>query len=269
MHENKSALARGLGISRSTLYYIPKRPIADRILKDRILEVMAEHPAYGYRRVALALRVNKKRVQRVMRLFGLRPHIQRRRPRYGAKRDATGIPNRIAGLSPITANIIWAGDFTYLWYEHRFIYLATVIDLYTREIIAWQIGAHHTSALVIDTLAEAVRKRTAVPIIFHSDQGSEYASNWCLSWLITRGISPSHSPKGKPWHNGRQESFFSSFKLEFGKASRHTSITTLIEAIGRYIHYYNTRRIHGRLKMPPRVFFEKETGVQTDAFPTS
>ena len=262
---SKAALARSLGIARSSLYYKPKQEAKDRLLRDAILLAQSDHPAYGYRRIALHLHVNKKRVQRVMHRYGIRPRILRKKPLYGRKRSASGIPNRCAGISPIAPNIIWAGDFTYLFYDRRTIYLATVIDSSTREIIGWQIGLYHTTTLILDVLQEAVRKREKAPMIFHSDQGSEYTSARCFEWLTQHQIAPSHSPKGKPWHNGRQESFYNSFKFEFGKPSRYETMTSLIEAIGRYIHYYNTRRIHSRLKMPPQAFFLKESGL----FPTS
>lgn len=112
---------------------------------------------------------------------------------------------------------------------------------------------------MIDVLSEAKRKREASPELFHSDQGSEYASAECLEWLITHGIKPSHSPKGKPRHNGRQESFVSAFTFEFGKTQHFPTIEKLIEAIGRHMHYYNTERIHSALKMPPQKFFLKAT----------
>lgn len=101
------------------------------------------------------------------------------------------------------------------------------------------------------------RKRKATPRIFHSDQGSEYASTACIEWLVKHNILPSHSPKGKPWVNGRQELFFSSFKLEFGKASRFPTLEKLIEGIGQHIFYYNFRRIHSALKMPPKQFCDE------------
>lgn len=257
-HVSKSALARSLGVSRSSLYYTPKQPAKDQSLRDHICVTLNEHPAYGHRRIALHLGIGKNRVNRVMIKFGIRPSIRHRRPVYGGKRSVSGIPNRTRGISPIQANVIWVGDFTYLHFHGRMVYLATVIDRYTREVIAWQIGLHHTTQLVIDVLEEALRRRETHPYIFHSDQGSEYTANACIAWIIKHKIQPSHSPKSKPWNNGHQESFFDKFKLEFGKASRHTSIETLIEAIGRYIHYYNTRRIHSALKMPPRVYYDKE-----------
>jgi putative transposase len=260
----KTALARVLRVSRSSLYYRPVRDMYDQLLRDDIVTVLTDHPAYGYRRVALHLSVNKKRIQRVMQKYGLAPHVKRKRSLYGRKRSMSGVPNRTAGISPIAPDVIWVGDFTELVRHGKKMYFATVIDRYTREVIAWQLGEHHTTKLVVDVLEEATRKRGAPPLIFHSDQGSEYTAHACIEWLVSRHILPSHSPKAKPWKNGHQESFFSTFKLEFGKPSRHATIERLTEAIGRYIHYYNVRRIHSKLKMPPRSFSEKERKRYTD-----
>ena len=86
--------------------------------------------------------------------------------------------------------------------------------------------------------------------------------HWC-TWLVRQHILISNSPRAKPWHNGRQESFYNTFKLEFGKPMRHATIEGLTEAIGRYIHYYNTRRIHGTLRLIPRQFAEKKRYPKT------
>ncbi|MFY9268514.1 MAG: IS3 family transposase [Candidatus Manganitrophaceae bacterium] len=251
---SKRALARSLGISRSNFYYILRRPLKDEKLKRDLLSVWQEHPAYGHRRIAIHLKVNRKRILRVMRKFKLYPVLVRKKRKYTHKQAFSVIPNRSQEYKAVSPNTIWAGDFTYLWYHGRYIYLATVLDTFTREVIGWQIGLHHTTRLVVDVLVEARRKRNTTPRIFHSDQGSEYASSVCIEWLVKNDILPSHSPKGKPWINGKQESFFSSFKLEFGKASRFKTIDKLIEGIGQHIFYYNTKRIHSALKMPPYDF---------------
>jgi putative transposase len=262
-HElTKTNLAHTLGVSRSSLYYEHLQPAKDEAFRKEILEALIEHPAYGHKRLALHLKANKKRVLRVMRKFGIQPIIRQKRSPYGRRSSLSGIPNRTANLTPIAANAIWNGDFTEFNWHGRKIYLATVIDRYTRELIAWQLGFHHTTRLILDVLEEAVRKRECVPFIFHSDQGSEYTAHACIEWLVAHRVLPSHSPKAKPWRNGHQESFYNTFKLEFGKPSRHETIGTLTEAIGRYIHYYNTRRIHSVLKMPPREFYLKEKEIQ-------
>lgn len=242
------------------MYYRAKRPAKDEATREKILAVMDKNPAYGYRRVALALKMNHKRVQRVMQLYHIRPTLIRgskyRYARAGDSITAT-TPNRLKEVCPLQPDAIWVGDFTYLWFHGRYLYLATVMDYHTREIVAWQTGFYHTSSLVVDVLKEAERKRGRTPQYFHSDQGSEYTSQACVSWLVRHGVRPSNSPKGKPWMNGRQESFYSAFKLEFGKPQRYATLEALVEALGRHIHYYNAKRIHSALKMPPRQFCKK------------
>lgn len=254
---SKTAQAECLGVSRQSLYYRPKRLDRDRILRDQVLQVLDEHPAYGSRPIAIHLQMNRKRVQRIMRLYSIRPKIMpKNRFRYKQAEEVIGeVPNRAKTICPIRPDVVWAGDFTRLWFKGRAIYLATIIDRYTREIVAWQMGIHHTAGLVIDVLEEAKRKRSHTPEVFHSDQGSEYTSAQCLAWLTRNHVQPSWSPKGKPWNNGAQESFFRTFKLEFGRTSQFKSLEALMEAIGKYMHYYNTKRIHRKLKMPPRAFY--------------
>jgi transposase InsO family protein len=143
-------------------------------IREQIIATLAEHPAYGCRRIAITLGIGKNRVHRVMMKFGIQPKIRHRKPAYGRKTSTSGIPNRTQGISPIAPNVIWNGDFTEFWFHGTKLFLATVIDRFTREVVAWQIGLHHTTRLILDVLEEAVRKRAGAPYIFHSDQGSEY-----------------------------------------------------------------------------------------------
>lgn len=257
--QTKTALARSLGVSRQSLYYVPRRPFKDEVLRDQILRVLDENPGYGHRRIAIELKANRKRIHRVMAKFHIRPTILRGRrkwPKRTADCEIGTTPNHIKAICPIQPDVIWVGDFTELVFHARRIFLATVLDAFTREVIGWQIALHHTTRLVLDVLEEARRKRGGCPTYFHSDQGSEYAANECVQWLVRHGITPSMSPKGKPWNNGKQESFYLTFKTECGAPQRLPSVEALIEAVGRYISYYNSRRIHSALKMPPHVYYE-------------
>ena len=255
----RTALAKKLGIARSTLYYKPKKPPSDDALRAKIAAVMEEHAAYGSRRVAIHLAMNRKPVARVMRIFGLLPRIRR-----GARftkpddlgRPETRIPNVLKLLCPLRANIVWAGDFTYFWHVDRFWYLATVIDVHTREILGWHVANHHTTALVMEAFKDAVRRTGTAPTWFHSDQGSEYVSGAYESLLDLYGTKASQSRKSSPWQNGFQESFYSQFKLELGDVRRFAHVGQLIEAVHGQIAYYNTRRIHSAIRMPPAAFRE-------------
>jgi transposase InsO family protein len=262
----KTVLARKLGISRSSLYYKPKKPPEDAALRAKIAAVMEEHGAYGSRRVAIHLDMNRKPIARVMHLFGLLPRI-RRGVRF-AKPDDIGrsdtlIPNILKALCPLRANVVWAGDFTYIWHVDRFWYVATVIDVHTREILGWHVANHHTTALVMEAFKDAVRRTGTAPRWFHSDQGSEYVSGAYESLLDLYGTKASQSRKSSPWQNGFQESFYSNFKLELGDIRRFAHVGELIEAVHLQIVYYNTRRIHSAIRMPPTRFRETQTQKMT------
>lgn len=257
LNTTKKALAEKIGVSRSTLYYKPKKPFKDELLKKEIEKVMNDNKAYGHRRVAFALKINKKRIIRIMHKFGLKPKICRKHK--PTKKEDTGKKelnkeNIYLRLCPIRPNVVWAGDFTYFWFYGRFWYLATVIDIFTREIIGWHIGNHHTTSLIIEALKDAIKRTGKTPHYFHSDQGSEYVSGTYETMLLQKGIIPSCSKKSSPWQNGFQESFYSNFKLELGNINRFETIGELIEAIYQQINYYNENRIHTSLKMSPIQF---------------
>ncbi len=256
-----AALAKRIGVSRSAMYYRPRKPPSDEELRQKIMAVMSEHPAYGSRRIATHLKANRKAVRRIMRMNGLRPRIRRGfRP---AKPDDLGkpetrIPNIPKLLCPLFPNVIWAGDFTYFWFQGRFWYLSTVIDVRSREILGWHVANHHTTALVIEAFKDAARRTKAAPQWFHSDQGSEYVAGAYESLLAEYGTKASQSRKASPWQNGFQESFYSGFKLELGDTRRFENVGQLIEAIHRQIRYYNHDRIHSAHGMPPAVWRENQ-----------
>lgn len=257
--KTKTTLAKELGIARSSLYYKPKKPVSDEALKHQIIAVMSEHPAYGHRRVAMTLCRNKKLVLRIMNTHHLKPKVRRGwRPTKSEDRNRleTRGANVFNILCPLRPNVVWAGDFTYLWFMDRFWYVATVIDIYTREIVGWHVANHHTTHLIIQAFQDAVRRTSTAPTYFHSDQGSEYVAG-AYAFLLTRhGTIPSQSRKSSPWQNGYQESFYSQFKLELGNLNRFNHVGELIEAVHQQITYYNHRRIHSALKMPPIKFKE-------------
>lgn len=253
----KKELAEKLGISRQSLYYKPKKPEQDWTLKTKIENVFREHPSYGYRRLAIALAVNTKCIRRVMNLYGLRPY--RRRPKkYRKKRDEGRIAEPHENLLqktlfPSKQNSIWVSDFTHIRFHCRWMYLATVMDLYTREIVGWFILNNHSVDLVEGALIQAITKRNT-PTILHSDQGSEYASRRYIRFVQSHGIRISMSRKSSPWENGYQESFYSQFKLDLGDTSRYEYMGELIVAIHNAIYAYNNTRIHTALKMPPALY---------------
>jgi len=254
--ENKSALARKLGISRSLIYYQPKRPIIDEEIKALIEEVIKFHPAYGHKRIAMELKLNHKRINRVMKKFGIKPY-RRKAKRLIKKADlnkpSTSFSNLIADLIIDRPNQVWCTDFTYIKYQSKFIYLATIIDRYTREIIGFSLSQYHNRFLVMEALINALSTGIKSEII-HSDQGSEYDSQDFIDLVFNSGIKFSMSHKGSPWENGYQESWYGKFKTEFGDFNRFETLGELIEEICQKIYYYNHSRIHRSLKTNPYQF---------------
>lgn len=259
---NKSVLVKKLGISRSSLYYQSKMDIKDERVKNDIIEVLLSNPCYGHKRIALELKINKKKALRVMKKYGLEPRSRRKKGFY--KPGDISLPearhiNEIIDLCPMFPNIIWCGDFTYIRFKGSFIYLATIIDVYTREIIGFSISRRHNRFLVKGAIIDAMKKRNCLPIYFHSDQGSEYQSYEHADFLEKLGVIVSMSKKGSPWQNPFKESFYSQFKLELGNISRLKDDGRLAEAIYHQIHYYNHNRIHSSLKMSPKQFHQLAT----------
>jgi transposase InsO family protein len=145
-------------------------------------------------------------------------------------------------------------DFTYIKYGEKFIYLATIVDMYTREIVGWNISRFHSKDLVIGALNDAIKRTGHTPLYLHSDQGSEYDSQEYKDTAVKLEITLSMSRKASPWQNGYQESFFGRFKTEFGDVRNYDSLPELVEAIHHHIIYYNTERIHTSLKTTPETF---------------
>lgn len=255
--ESKTQLAKKLGVSRSSLYYKRKREEYDEEMRKQILIVLGINPSYGHKRIALEFSLNNKRIRRIMKKFGIKPY--RRRTKKLRKREDEGKvvtkwSNEIIGLCPIRPNIVWASDFTYISYQGRFIYLATIIDVYTREIIGWNISTKHDTQLVLGALNHAVERTQKIPVWLHSDQGSEYDAKAYEDFVLRQGTIISMSHKNSPWENAFQESFYSQFKVDLGYVSRFEMVEQLIEEIYQTIYYYNNQRIHTSLKMAPVVF---------------
>lgn len=223
----------------------------------QIKQVMSENPSYGHRRIALALKLNKKRILRVMKKHNLKPYRRRtNKPRklHDENKPDTKISNLIKNFCPIAPNIVWVSDFTYISYQNRFIYLATVMDVFTRQIVGWNILSNHTKDLVIEAFKHAIKQAKSIPQILHSDQGSEYDSKEYFELLVKYEIKISMSRKAAPWENGFQESFYAGFKLDLGDPNRLNNLGELIEAIYQQLYTYNNFRIHTKLKMSPCEF---------------
>ena len=225
--------------------------------------MLALNPSYGHRRIALALGFGKRRVRRVMKLYGIKPY--KRKGRWRKRRDERRLPqpylNLIKGSCPILPGTVLIGDFTHITYQSKILYLATYMDLFSREVVGWHISSKHTKELVLEAMLDAIKYLGHTPKVVHTDQGSEYCSKENLSFLESLGIAISMSKKASPWENGYQESFYNNFKTDLGlEFDRFNSLGELIVGIHQTINYYNKERIHTKLKMPPEKYRLKFSG---------
>jgi putative transposase len=244
-----------VGINRKNIYYQSKLEQKDQELRGKILKVHKKDSAYGHRRVADKLGINHKRAARVMKKYGIKPPRRSRSKKYTTRSTSNhSYTNIMKDIKIKRVNQAWVSDLTYIKYQKRFIYLATVLDVHTREILAARISSNHDANLALATTQAAVAKERANPQIFHTDQGREFMAEKCTKYLEDLGTKISVSDTASPWQNGYQESFFSRFKAEMGDMQRFETLGELSEEIYSYINYYNTERIHTALKMPPKTF---------------
>lgn len=237
---SKTKQAKLLGVSRGSLYYKSKLEVKDEELCSLIEVVMVKHPAYGYHRVALELGINKKRAQRVMQKHNLKP--ARRACILPYKKDDIGkealwYPDITKALCPLVPNVIWVSDFTYIRFKGIFIYLCTVIDLFTREVLGFNLMTSHTTELIKRAFIKAIKKASTTPTWFHSDQGSEYTSDKFLSllasnnvkpliaWASSRDVTKNKSMIIRSWASGFQEGEVLAKKL---KEKKIKSVATLV-----------------------------------------
>lgn len=254
----KTLRAREIGISRCMLYYKPRKPDKDWELKCRIEEVLRMDgcQSYGSRRLAIHLKLNRKQVKRVMNIFGIKAYRRRGRKWKKTKNIKVIYPNYLLTTYPEYENHIWVTDFTYIPFQGKTVYVATVIDLFTRKVVGLSVYTTHATQLVLSALMSALLHNPR-PTIFHSDNGSEYNSETFIQALQTVGVRISRSAPGCPWENGYQESFYSQFKVDLGDPSRFKSMGELVLSIYQTVWQYNNTRIHSALKMSPVQFAQK------------
>jgi len=251
---SKTKRAQELGISRSMLYYEPKQDKKDWATKIKIENALHDNPSYGHKRLATHLKLNKKRIIRAMKKYGIKPYRRRSKRKYQKPKENGCIyPNLLLTTTPRYCHHIWASDFTHLTWKGKVIYLATIIDIFTREIVGFSVMLNHSVQLVLNALfmAAMIHGRSE---ILHSDQGSEYTSQAYTDLTLMLGIKLSMSRKASPWENGYQEPFYDKCKVDLGDLNRFETLGEVAAVIYQHIHYYNTERIHTSLKMAPRQY---------------
>lgn len=245
-----------------------RREQANRVLKAHIQESFhgSDRP-YGSPRVWLDLQdwghaCSENRVARLMQQLGLKARAKRRRQPgdTGVRPEHTIAPNLLERQFVATApNQRWVSDFTYVWTAEGWLYVAAVIDLYSRRVVGWSMSQNMTAQLVIDALMMAIwRRGKPVSLMHHSDQGSQYASEDFQRLLADQGITCSMSRKGDCWDNAAMESFFSTMKIERMHRKRYKTRDEARADVFDYIErFYNPKRRHSTLNGISPVEFEK------------
>ena len=255
-------LCRVLKVSRSGYYAWHKRPAAARTLEDQALalEVAAIHAQsrsrYGSPRVHAELRergqrTGRKRVARLMRAAGLRARARRRfrcttDSKHGMAIKGNLLARRFAVRAPNTS---WATDITYLWTAEGWLYLAVILDLFSRRVVGWSLSERLERELVLDALTMGLAQRQpARGLLHHSDRGSQYASQEYQQLLAHHGILSSMSRKANCWDNAVAESFFASLKIELVYQTQWRTRAEARSAVFEYIElFYNRQRRHSAL----------------------
>lgn len=170
-----------------------------------------------------------------------------------------GTGNQLLGRAPVSSvNEVWVGDFTYIKTNQSWIYLATVMDLYSRRIVGWSVSKKRTSSLTKDSVQMALEQRSPKPgTLFHSDQGIEYAAHSFRALLDSHSIQRSMSRQGNCYDNAYAESFFHSLKTEMVYFNSFKSAAEAVAHIMDYISFYNTKRRHSSLGYQSPVDYER------------
>ena len=249
-----------IGLSSKSWYEKSASDGADAALLTDITAILTEFPYYGYRRVAKELRRrghhdNKKRVQRVMQANGLAQ--KRRKPKVWTTNSNHGLavyPNLIKDVAASFPNHIWVTDFTYIHLRNGFCYLATVLDIFTRQVRGWSLKRNMETDLVVIALNRALKKGT--PQYHHSDRGSQYCSAAYIALLKEKEIKISMSEKGEPTQNGYAESFFRTLKVEEVYLMDYDTVDDALASVTKFIDIvYAKKRLHSSIGyLPPEEF---------------
>lgn len=253
-------MCRVLEVTRSGFYEWLKHPLSNRVLEDaRLLRLIrasftVSHGIYGAPRVFLDLReagetCSKHRVARLMRQNNLRALHGYRTRRVAVSKPSILIPNVLQRQFTVTRpNRAWVTDITYIRTWEGWLYLAVVMDLFSRKIVGWSMSSTIDSEVVLDAIMMAVRHRRPHQTLIHSDQGTQYGSDAWRRFCRSNHLEPSMSRKGNCWDNAVAESFFSSLKKERIKKHIYKSRDLAIADISEYIEsFYNRRRRHSHL----------------------
>jgi transposase InsO family protein len=251
-----------LECSRSSYYYQPKLKDETEV-KSAIESVAAEWPTYGYRRVTKQLHrqewvVNKKRIQRLMREMGLQVKIKRKaRKTTNSEHDFPRYPNLVQDLEIVRPDQVWVSDITYIRLRYEFVYLAVIMDVFTRSIRGWHLGRGLDQSLTLIALDRALAEHA--PKIHHSDQGIQYAATAYIQMLRAVNAEISMAESGEAWQNGYAERLIRTIKEEEVDLSDYENYNDAVSQLGRFLNdVYIHKRIHSSLGyLTPAEFEER------------
>ena len=256
-----------MGLARSSYYREPEGTRDDTALVEAMYEIKDEFEAYGWRRLQAALRhrgwtVNHKKVKRLMREHALHPpHRRRFTATTDSDHDGPIFPDRSRDCEVKGPNRLWVADLTYIAIAGGFVYLAAIMDAWSRRIVGYALGQRIDARLTLAALDKAIGTRNPPHgCIHHSDRGSQYAARDYRSRLGRHGLKGSMGRRGNPYDNAMIESFMKTLKVEGVYPMAFETAQDVALYLPRFIDSYNNRRLHSALGyLSPKRFEEKHT----------